>query len=155
LSLPWLFEGGAGSTDPLFSLVLVAVRGHDITILAPNVLELLVGPPEEELQPVILRDLAASFEGHENFDGFQTRLTGTNVHTTLRLEFVPERLMGEAQGVLDRMRARLEVRIPAAQVVIAPISRSSALTGKSGRGRFCREPLTLAAQAANLSWNSA
>lgn len=122
LSLAWLFEGRPWVVyaDPLFSLVLAAVLGHNIyMILAPNVSELLDRSLEEELQLVILRELAASFEDYENFHGLRTRRTGAKVHIELFLEFAPDRLMGEVQGVIDRLRARIEARIPEAQVVIA------------------------------------
>ncbi len=109
--------------DPLASFVIAGfllISGYRvITTSLPDLLDKTL---EEELQFVIVRELAAFFDDYTALHGVRSRRSGINVYIELHLEFDGDRKMCEVQGSIDRIKASLEEKIPHSSVSVVPTS---------------------------------
>jgi divalent metal cation (Fe/Co/Zn/Cd) transporter len=109
--------------DPLASFIIAGFllfSGYRvITSSLPDILDKTL---DEELQLVIVRELAAFFDDYEALHGVRSRRSGTNVYIELLLEFNGERKMCEVQEAIDRIKVSLEAKIPHSSVSVVPTS---------------------------------
>jgi ferrous-iron efflux pump FieF len=89
-------------------------------VISKSVYDLLDKTLEEEMQLIILRELATYFQEYEALHGIKSRRSGAHVYIEIFLEFDGERKMAEVQKVITEMKAALEQKIQSSQVIIAP-----------------------------------
>ncbi len=77
---------------------------------------------DEELQIVIVRELAAFFDEYHALHGVRSRRSGSNVYIEILLEFEGGKQMHEVQKTIDRIKISLEQKIPKSSVSIVPTS---------------------------------
>jgi divalent metal cation (Fe/Co/Zn/Cd) transporter len=73
---------------------------------------------EEELQLVVVKELAGHFHAYEQLHGVRSRRSGGNVYVDIFLEFRGDLPMCEVQDAMDRMKLSLEIQIPKSHVNI-------------------------------------
>jgi len=113
--------------DPLASFIIAGfLLFSGYRVVASSLPDLLDKTLDEELQLVIVRELAAFFDDYTALHGVRSRRSGANVYIELLLEFDPEKKMGEVQQSIDRIRASLEAKIPKSVVSVVPTSSAAA-----------------------------
>jgi ferrous-iron efflux pump FieF len=109
--------------DPVVSFIIIGfllLAGYrEISSSLPDLFDQTL---EEELQLVILRELAGSFDRYHEFHGVRSRRSGTRIYIEIFLGFDPVQKMGDVQGFIDSLKASLEVKIPGSVVSIIPTS---------------------------------
>jgi divalent metal cation (Fe/Co/Zn/Cd) transporter len=73
---------------------------------------------DEELQIVILRELATSFEKYHDFHGVRSRRSGSRIYIEIFLGFDPDQKMGEVQAFAASLKRSLENEIAGSVVSI-------------------------------------
>ncbi|MCK9579084.1 MAG: cation-efflux pump [Methanoregula sp.] len=73
---------------------------------------------DEELQIVILRELASSFDKYEEFHGVRSRRSGSRIYIEIFLGFDPEQKMGDVQDFATSLKRSLEFNIAGSVVSI-------------------------------------
>jgi len=119
LNYPW-----SAYIDPFISIILCCFNFHTIYgFISSSVYDLLDGTLEEDLQLVILRELAKHQQYYCNFNGIRSRRSGGLVYIDVFLEFEPELRMREVQNMIANMRYNLEKDIPTCQVTVMPTTK--------------------------------
>jgi ferrous-iron efflux pump FieF len=114
--------------DPVVSLLLsFYILGAGYMIGKKSINELLDKTIDEPLQMMILSELAAYFDEYLEVHGIRSRRTGQFVFIEIFLEFEANKLMGDVQIVIDRIKADLEKKIDGSQVLIVPSTCSISL----------------------------
>lgn len=109
--------------DPLASFIIAGfLLFSGYRVITSSLPDLLDKTLDEELQLVIVRELAAFFDDYSALHGVRSRRSGTNVYIELLLEFEGERKMCDVQGSIDRIKASLEEKIPHSSVSVVPTS---------------------------------
>ncbi len=119
LSLALHAHGWAQFIDPVSSLVialfiLLAATG----IFSSSFYDLLDRTLDEELQIIILRELARHFDAYEALHGVRSRRSGSHVFIEIFLEFHADKAMSEVQPVIDQLRHSIETEIPHSRVTV-------------------------------------
>jgi cation diffusion facilitator family transporter len=73
---------------------------------------------DEELQIVILRELASSFDKYHEFHGVRSRRSGSRIYIEIFLGFEPEQRMGDVQDFATALKRSLEFKIAGSVVSI-------------------------------------
>ncbi|HUH79541.1 MAG TPA: cation diffusion facilitator family transporter, partial [Methanoregula sp.] len=121
--------------DPLSSFIIAGfllLSGY--RVITSSLPDLLDKTLDEELQLVIVRELAAFFDDYTALHGVRSRRSGSDVYIELLLEFDGKKKMADVQGSIDRIKASLEEKIPHSSVSVVPTStpgKSAALTGNT------------------------
>jgi cation diffusion facilitator family transporter len=113
----------AAYIDPAASFVIIGfllLAGY--REISSSIPELFDRTLEEELQLVILQELAGSFDRYQEFYGVRSRRSGSNIYIEIFLGFDPEEKMGEIQAFSDVLKQSLELKIPGSIVCIVPTS---------------------------------
>jgi len=109
--------------DPAVSFIIIGfllLAGYrEISSSLPDLFDKTL---EEELQLVILRELATSFDKYHEFHGVRSRRSGSRMYIEIFLGFDPVQNMGEVQEFIDSLKGSLETRIPGSVVSIIPTS---------------------------------
>jgi len=109
--------------DPAVSFIIIGfllLAGYrEISSSLPDLFDKTL---EEELQLVILRELATSFDRYHEFHGVRSRRSGSRIYIEIFLGFDPVQNMGEVQDFIDSLKGSLETRIPGSVVSIIPTS---------------------------------
>lgn len=109
--------------DPAVSFIIIGfllLAGYrEISSSLPDLFDKTL---EEELQLVILRELATSFDRYHEFHGVRSRRSGSRMYIEIFLGFDPVQNMGEVQEFIDSLKGSLETRIPGSVVSIIPTS---------------------------------
>ena len=111
---PW-----AHFIDPVSSIIialfiLLAATG----IFSSSFYDLLDKTLDEELQIIILRELARHFDSYEALHGVRSRRSGSHVFIEIFLEFDPDKKMADVQPVIDRLRQSIEEQIQGSRVTV-------------------------------------
>ena len=107
--------------DPAMSLLIGASMFIcAYRIVGQNLGALLDHTLEENAQMVIVKELANVFDEYVALHGVRSRRSGNKVFVELFLEFGPERPMGEVQALINRIKEKLERKIPFSEVCIVP-----------------------------------
>ena len=121
--------------DPVASFIIAGFLFFSgYRVIMSSLPDLLDKTLDEELQLVIVRELAAFFHDYAALHGVRSRRSGANVYIELHLEFDGEKKMAEVQQAIDRIKASLESNIPHSTVSVVPTStpgKDQAHAGKS------------------------
>jgi cation diffusion facilitator family transporter len=124
--LPW-----AVYIDPVASFFVIGLLLFSgIRLIVSSLPDLLDRTLEEELQLVVVKELADHFHNYEQLHGVKSRRSGGSVHVDIFLEFRGDLPMCEVQELIDRMQLSLESKIPKSTVNIITTS------GKCRGGRL-------------------
>jgi ferrous-iron efflux pump FieF len=94
--------------------ILLAATG----IFSSSFYDLLDKTLDEELQIVILRELARHFDSYEALHGVRSRRSGSHVFIEIFLEFHMDKKMSEVQPVIDELRRSIESQIQGSRVTV-------------------------------------
>ncbi len=111
--------------DPAGSLIITGLllwSGYGM--ISASVPDLLDQTLDEELQLVVVRELADRFQVYEQLHGVRSRRSGGTVYIEIFLEFAGDKPMCEVQGEINRMKKSLEEKIPRSSVNIIPTCES-------------------------------
>ena len=99
------------------------------TMIISSLPDLLDQTIEEELQLIVMKELAEHFHNYEQIHEIKSRQSGGNIYVDIFLEFGSDQLMGDVQDIMDLMKSSLEIQIPKSSVNI--------ITSR-GRNNLCR-----------------
>ncbi|MEI7434249.1 MAG: cation transporter [Methanomicrobiales archaeon] len=124
--LPW-----AVYIDPVASFAIMGILLYSgLRMILSSLPDLLDQTLEEELQLVVISELAEHFHNYEQIHGIKSRRSGGSIYIDIFLEFRGDLLMWEVQDTMDRMKLSLEVKLQKSHVNI--ISTGD----RSNKGRF-------------------
>ncbi|MGB7788213.1 cation diffusion facilitator family transporter [Methanoregula sp.] len=107
--------------DPLASFIIAGfLLFSGYRVITSSLPDLLDKTLDEELQMVIVSQLAAFFDEYSALHGVRSRRSGTNVYIEIFLEFDGNRKMSDVQDTINRIRRSLEAHIPKSSVSIVP-----------------------------------
>jgi ferrous-iron efflux pump FieF len=107
--------------DPLASFIIAGfLLFSGYRVITSSLPDLLDKTLDEELQMVIVSQLAAFFDEYSALHGIRSRRSGTNVYIEIFLEFDGNRKMSEVQDTINRIRCSLEAHIPKSSVSVVP-----------------------------------
>lgn len=105
--------------DPVVSFLIIGfllLAGYrEISSSLPDLFDRTL---EEELQLLILRELANSFDQYCEFNGVRSRRSGARIYIEIFLGFDPEKRAGEIHDFADALKRSLEMQIPGSVVSI-------------------------------------
>ncbi len=105
--------------DPISSFVIIGILFRSgYGMIVQSLPDLLDRTLEEELQLMLMKELADNFEHYEQMHSVRSRRSGGNVYIDIFLEFDGERKMCEVQDVIDRIQQSIEAKIPKSSVNI-------------------------------------
>jgi ferrous-iron efflux pump FieF len=109
--------------DPLASFVVMGILLYSgLRMIVSSLPDLLDQTLEEDLQLVVVKELADHFSNYEQLHGVKSRRSGGHVYVDIFLEFRGDLPMCEVQDIMDRMKRSLESRIPKSSVNIISTS---------------------------------
>ena len=110
---------GAEYIDPVASFIIIGfllLAGYrEISSSLPDLFDKTL---EEELQMLILRELASSFDKYHEFHGVRSRRSGSRIYIEIFLGFDPEQRAGEIQDFAATLKRSLESQIPGSVVSV-------------------------------------
>jgi ferrous-iron efflux pump FieF len=105
--------------DPVVSFIIIGfllLAGYrEISSSLPDLFDKTL---DEELQLLILRELAQSFDKYAEFHGVRSRRSGSRIYIEIFLGFDPEGRTGDIQDFAMSLKKSLESRIPGSVVSI-------------------------------------
>lgn len=105
--------------DPIVSFIIIGfllLAGYrEISSSLPDLFDKTL---EEELQILILRELAGSFDKYHEFHGVRSRRSGRRVYIEIFLGFDPDQRAGEVQDFAVSLKQSIESQIPRSVVSI-------------------------------------
>jgi len=105
--------------DPLASFVVMGILLYSgARMIQSSLPDLLDQTLDEELQLVVVRELAGHFHNYEQLHGVRSRQSGGTVYVDIFLEFRGDLRMQEVQEIMDRIKSSLEASIPKSEVNI-------------------------------------
>ncbi|MFA4848432.1 MAG: cation transporter [Methanoregula sp.] len=117
--------------DPVASFVVIGILLYSgVRMIVSSLPDLLDETLEEELQLVVVKELADHFHNYEQLHGVKSRRSGGSVYVDIFLEFQGELPMSVVQDTIDRMKISLEAKIPKSSVNIITTS------GRCSQGRL-------------------
>lgn len=114
--------------DPVCALIYaIFAIGSYVPILLETLHDLLDRTLAEDVQIVIMRQLAEHFDGYEAFHGVRSRRAGNRLFVEIALGFDPAKTVGEAEATIESLRIGVEMDIPNAEVsiVIKPLRQAA------------------------------
>ena len=124
-AFPW-----AVYIDPVASFFVMGILLYSgLRMIISSLPDLLDETLEEELQLVVIKELAEHFHAYEQLHGVKSRRSGGCVYVDIFLEFHGDLQMCEVQDTIDRIKLSLESKIPKSTVNIITSS------GRCSRGR--------------------
>jgi cation diffusion facilitator family transporter len=119
LSVLFASYHGAEYIDPVASFIIIGfllLAGYrEISSSLPDLFDKTL---EEELQLLILRELATSFDKYHEFHGVRSRRSGSRIYIEIFLGFDPEQRAGEVQDFAVSLKRSLESQIPGSVVSV-------------------------------------
>ena len=110
---------GAEYIDPVASFIIIGfllLAGYrEISSSLPDLFDKTL---EEELQLLILRELATSFDKYHEFHGVRSRRSGSRIYIEIFLGFDPEQRAGEVQDFAATLKQSLESQITGSVVSV-------------------------------------
>lgn len=105
--------------DPIVSFVIIGFllfAGYrEFSSSLPDLFDKTL---DEELQIIILRELATSFDKYHDFHGVRSRRSGSRIYIEIFLGFDPDQKMGEVQAFAAALKRSLEYEIAGSVVSI-------------------------------------
>ena len=121
LGLTVVFRGETWALyiDPACALTYaIFAIGSYVPAVRETLHDLLDHTLSEDVQMVIMRQLAAHFDGYEAFHGVRSRRAGNRLYIEIALGFDPAKTIGEAELTIEALRAGVESDITNAEVSI-------------------------------------
>jgi len=116
--------------DPVGSVIIIGfLLQSGFGMIRTSVPDLLDRTLDEELQLVVVRELAEHFDKYEQLHGVRSRRSGGNIYIEIFLEFEGTKHMSEVQSEINRMKKALETKIPRSSVNIIPTCDIPETTG--------------------------
>ena len=119
---PWVvyLDPACGLAYALFAI------GSYMPALRETLHDLLDRTLAEDVQMVIMQQLAAHFEGYEALHGVRSRRAGTRLFIEIALGFDPLKTIGEVEATIESLTAGVEAGLPNSEVsiVIKPIRQT-------------------------------
>lgn len=107
--------------DPLASFLIMGILlMSGFQMIASSLPDLLDQTIEEDLQILVVKELAEHFHSYDQLHGVKSRQSGGNVSIDIFLEFPGDQRMCDVQDIIDTMKQSLESRIPKSTVNIIP-----------------------------------
>ena len=117
---------GAVYIDPVASFFIIGLLLYSgFRMIVSSLPDLLDQTLEEELQLVVVRELAEHFHEYEQLQNVKSRRSGGSIYVDIFLEFRGDLHMGEVQDTMDHMKLSLETKIPKSSVNIIPTGSRS------------------------------
>ena len=111
--------------DPLASFVVMGILLYSgARMIQSSLPDLLDQTLDEELQLVVVRELAGHFHNYEQLHGVRSRQSGGTVYVDIFLEFRGDLRMQEVQEIMDAIKCSLEARITKSEVNIISTGRA-------------------------------
>ena len=105
--------------DPAASFIIMGILLFSgLKMIQESLPDLLDQTLEEELQLIVVKELADHFHSYEQLHGVRSRRSGGGVYIDIYLEFRGDLQMWEVQDTMDRMKISLETEIPKSTVNI-------------------------------------
>lgn len=105
--------------DPIASLFIIGILFRSgYAMIVQSLPDLVDRTLEEELQLVVMRELAEHFERYEQLHAIRSRRSGGSIYIEIFLEFQGDMRMNDVQDIIDRMKQSLETKIPKSSVNI-------------------------------------
>jgi len=121
--------------DPLASFVIAGFLFFSgYRVIKSSLPDLLDKTLDEELQIVIVRELAFFFDEYHALHGVRSRHSGSDIYIEIFLEFDGTKKMCEVQASIDRIKASLEKKIIKSSVSIVPTSTPACSAGDVSTG---------------------
>lgn len=109
--------------DPVASFIVIGFLLHSgYRMIMTSIPDLLDQTLEEELQLLVMKELADHFECYNHFHGIKSRRSGNTIYIEIFLGFDGDMRMCEVQDMIDRIKTSLQSRIPGSCVNIIPTS---------------------------------
>jgi ferrous-iron efflux pump FieF len=109
--------------DPLASFIIAGFLFFSgYRVIKSSLPDLLDKTLDEELQIVIVRELAFFFDDYHALHGVRSRHSGSDIYIEIFLEFEGTKNMCEVQATIDRIKSSLERKILKSSVSIVPTS---------------------------------
>jgi cation diffusion facilitator family transporter len=119
LSVIFVQYSWASYIDPIVSFMIIGFllfAGYrEFSSSLPDLFDKTL---DEELQIVILRELASSFDQYAEFHGVRSRRSGSRIYIEIFLGFDPEQRMGDVQDFATSLKRSLEFKIAGSVVSI-------------------------------------
>jgi len=121
LTISVLFEHNSWAhyIDPIVSFIIIGFllfAGYrEFSSSLPDLFDKTL---DEELQIVILRNLASSFDQYHEFHGVRSRRSGSRIYIEIFLGFDPEQKMGDVQVFAASLKRSLEAEIAGSVVSV-------------------------------------
>jgi cation diffusion facilitator family transporter len=121
LTISVLFEHNSWAhyIDPIVSFIIIGFllfAGYrEFSSSLPDLFDKTL---DEELQIVILRNLASSFDQYHEFHGVRSRRSGSRIYIEIFLGFDPEQKMGDVQVFAASLKRSLETEIAGSVVSV-------------------------------------
>jgi cation diffusion facilitator family transporter len=116
--------------DPVGSVIIIGfLLQSGYGMIRTSVPDLLDRTLDEELQLVVVRELAEHFDKYEQLHGVRSRRSGGNIYIEIFLEFEGTMQMCEVQDEINRMKKDLETKLPRSSVNIIPTCDTSETPG--------------------------
>jgi ferrous-iron efflux pump FieF len=107
--------------DPVASFIIIGILFRSgYGMIVKSMPDLLDRTLEEELQLMLIKELAEHFETYEQVHLVRSRRSGGNIYVEIFLEFHGDMRMSDVQDVIDHMKQSLEAKIPRSFVNIIP-----------------------------------
>ncbi len=105
--------------DPAGSFIVMGILLYSgLRLIRSSLPDLLDQTLEEELQFIVVQELAEHFHNYEQLHGVRSRRSGGFIYVDIFLEFDGDLLMRDVQDTMDRMKMSLETKIHGSHVNI-------------------------------------
>lgn len=105
--------------DPVASFAVMGILLFSgLRMIQSSLPDLLDKTLEEELQLIVMKELAEHFQHYEQIHGIKSRRSGGSIYVDIFLEFRGDLQMWEAQDTMDQMKMSLEMKLPKSHVNI-------------------------------------
>ncbi|MCX6696604.1 MAG: cation diffusion facilitator family transporter [Methanoregula sp.] len=109
--------------DPLASFIIAGFLFFSgYRVITSSLPDLLDKTLDEELQIIIVRELAVFFNDYHALHGVRSRHSGSNIYIEIFLEFDGTQKMCDVQATINRIKLSLEKKILKSSVSIVPTS---------------------------------
>ena len=107
--------------DPIASLFIIGILFRSgYSMIAKSLPDLLDRTLEEDLQLMVMKELAVHYDLYEQIHAVRSRQSGGSVYIEIFLEFHGDKRMSEVQDVINQLKHSIEAKIPKSSVNIIP-----------------------------------
>lgn len=144
LSLTLVFRGEPWALylDPACGLAYaIFAIGSYVPALRETLHDLLDRTLAEDVQIIIMRQLAGHYDGYEALHGVRSRRAGNRLFIEIALGFDPAKTIGEAEATIESLRTGVEAEISNAEVSIVIKPLQQPVNGEAESAAASKNPL--------------